>query len=36
MDIFELEHKSFKELRKIAEELNFPKPVRIKREGKLS
>ncbi len=33
MDIFELEHKSFKELRKIAEELNFPKPVRIKREG---
>jgi len=33
MDIFELEHKSFKELRKIAEELNFPKPVRLKREG---
>lgn len=33
MDIFELEHKSFKELRKIAEELNFSKPVRIKREG---
>jgi len=33
MDIFELEHKSFKELRKIAEELNFPKPVRMKREG---
>ena len=33
MDIFELEHKSFKELRKIAEELNFPKPDRMKREG---
>lgn len=33
MDIFELEHKTLKELRKIAEDLNFPKPVRIKREG---
>lgn len=33
MDIFELEKKSFKELRKIAEELNFQKPIRLKREG---
>ena len=33
MDIFELEKKSLKELRRIAEDLNFPKPIRLKREG---
>jgi len=33
MDIFELDKKNIKELRKMAEELNFPKPVRQKREG---
>ncbi len=33
MDIFELEKKSIKELRKIAEDLNVPKPIRQKREG---
>ncbi|MCJ7696671.1 MAG: transcription termination factor Rho [Anaerolineaceae bacterium] len=33
MDIFELEKKSISELRKMAEELNFPKPMRLKREG---
>ncbi len=33
MDIFELEKKNITELRKMAEELNFPKPVRYKREG---
>ncbi len=33
MDIFELEKKSVKELLKMAEELNFPKPIRLKREG---
>ena len=33
MDIFELEKKGVKELLKMAEELNFPKPIRLKREG---
>lgn len=33
MDIFELDKKNIKELRKMAEDLNFPKPVRQKREG---
>ncbi len=33
MDILELDKKSFKELRKMAEDLNFPKPIRYKREG---
>jgi transcription termination factor Rho len=33
MDIFELENKTIDELRKIAEDLNFPKPNRLKREG---
>ena len=33
MDILELESKTIKELRKIAEDLNFPKPIRLKREG---
>jgi len=33
MDILELENKSIGELRKMAEELNFPKPIRLKREG---
>ncbi len=33
MDIFELEKKSVKELLKMAEDLNFPKPIRLKREG---
>ncbi|MFZ3070407.1 MAG: transcription termination factor Rho [Anaerolineaceae bacterium] len=33
MDIFELEKKSVKELKKISEDLNFPKPNRLKREG---
>ena len=33
MDIFELDKKSLNELRRIAEDLNFPKPIRLKREG---
>jgi len=33
MDIFELNKKNLVELRKIAVELNFPKPIRMKREG---
>ncbi len=33
MDIFDLEKKSLKELRRMAEDLNFPKPIRLKREG---
>ena len=33
MDILELESKTISELRKIAEDLNFPKPIRLKREG---
>ena len=33
MDIFELETKTLAELKKIAEDLNFPKPNRLKREG---
>ncbi|HNW95596.1 MAG TPA: transcription termination factor Rho [Anaerolineaceae bacterium] len=33
MDIFELDKKTLKELRHIAEDLNFPKPIRLKREG---
>ena len=33
MEIFELEKKSIAELRKMAEDLNFPKPMRLKREG---
>jgi len=33
MDILELESKTIRELRKIAEDLNFPKPIRLKREG---
>jgi len=33
MDIFELDKKTLKELRQIAEDLNFPKPIRLKREG---
>ena len=33
MDIFELEKKSVTELKKISEDLNFPKPNRLKREG---
>ena len=33
MDLLELEQKSLKELKKMAEELNFPKPNRLKREG---
>lgn len=33
MDIFELDKKSLKELKKIAEDMNFPKPNRLKREG---
>lgn len=33
MDIFELEKKSITELKKISEDLNFPKPNRLKREG---
>ena len=33
MDIFELETKSIKELKKMAEDLNLPKPIRLKREG---
>lgn len=33
MDIFELDKKSLNELRHIAEDLNFPKPIRLKREG---
>ncbi|MGV8050712.1 MAG: transcription termination factor Rho [Anaerolineaceae bacterium] len=33
MDIFELEKKSITELKKISEDLNFPKPSRLKREG---
>jgi len=33
MDIFELDKKNLVELRKIAVELNFPKPIRMKREG---
>jgi len=33
MDIFELDKKNLVELRKIAAKLNFPKPIRMKREG---
>ncbi|MEA4813029.1 MAG: transcription termination factor Rho [Anaerolineaceae bacterium] len=33
MDIFELEKKSLKQLRKIAKDLNYPEPIRLKREG---
>lgn len=33
MDIFELETKSIKELKKMAEDLNLPKPIRLKREA---
>jgi transcription termination factor Rho len=33
MDLLELEKQSLKELKKMAEELNFPKPNRLKREG---
>ena len=33
MDIFELDTKSLKELRHMAEDMNFPKPIRLKREG---
>lgn len=33
MDLLELEQKPLKELKKMAEELNFPKPNRLKREG---
>ncbi len=33
MDILELESKTISELRKIAEDLNFTKPIRLKREG---
>ncbi|MGB4595414.1 MAG: transcription termination factor Rho [Anaerolineaceae bacterium] len=33
MELLELEQKSLKELKKMAEELNFPKPNRLKREG---
>lgn len=33
MDIFELNKKNLVELRKIAVDLNFPKPIRMKREG---
>ncbi len=33
MDIFELDTKSLKELRRMAEDMNFPKPIRLKREG---
>ena len=33
MDIFELDKKPLNELRRIAEDMNFPKPIRLKREG---
>lgn len=33
MELLELEKQSLKELKKMAEELNFPKPNRLKREG---
>ena len=33
MDIFELDKKPLNELRRIAEDVNFPKPIRLKREG---
>ncbi len=33
MDIFELDKKPLNELRRIAEDINFPKPIRLKREG---
>jgi transcription termination factor Rho len=33
MDLLELEQKPLKELKKMAEDLNFPKPNRLKREG---
>ena len=32
-DIFELDKKPLNELRRIAEDMNFPKPIRLKREG---
>ncbi len=36
MDIFSLETKSLKELRQIAKDLNFPEPIRAKRETLIS
>ncbi len=36
MDIFELDKKSLKQLRKIADDLNFPKPNRLKREAMIA